>query len=230
RVDADLHASDVRLTQGGEPTFVSVDDPDGAEWNYTAMSPAKRRLAEALLLHDESALPDNVDPLGVDLAQPGERARSARLLRAGIVKPAGFVLPLKAVVDDAADVAWETSPWPLRRERLYAIAGDSPLGLRLPLGSLPDVLPAEVEHDPDVDPFAAPAALARRIDMRSRAGRARSAAPREVIKTALAVEVREGHLHVFAPPVKQVGAYAQLIASIEATARVTRTPVVVEGY
>ncbi len=44
-VDAQLLAGDVRLTMGGEPTFVSVDDPDGAEWNTTAMGPDKRRLA-----------------------------------------------------------------------------------------------------------------------------------------------------------------------------------------
>ena len=44
-IDAQLLAGDVRLTMGGEPTFVSVDDPDGAEWNTTAMGPDKRRLA-----------------------------------------------------------------------------------------------------------------------------------------------------------------------------------------
>ena len=44
-IDARLNAGDVRLTMGGEPTFVSVDDPDGAEWNTTAMGPDKRRLA-----------------------------------------------------------------------------------------------------------------------------------------------------------------------------------------
>ena len=40
---------DVRLTQGGEPTFVSVDDMEGPEWNHTALSPKKRELAETLL-------------------------------------------------------------------------------------------------------------------------------------------------------------------------------------
>ena len=38
-------AGDVRLTMGGEPTFVSIDDMDGAEWNIAALGPRKRELA-----------------------------------------------------------------------------------------------------------------------------------------------------------------------------------------
>lgn len=49
RVDRDLQAHDVRLTQGGEPTFVSIDDRDGAEWNTDAMGPGKRARAVELL-------------------------------------------------------------------------------------------------------------------------------------------------------------------------------------
>ena len=47
-IDAKLRATDVRLTMGGEPTFVSIDDPDGEEWNLTALGPAKRKLAADL--------------------------------------------------------------------------------------------------------------------------------------------------------------------------------------
>lgn len=49
RVDAELTANDVRLTMGGEPTFVSIDDMDGAEWNTAALGPHKRDRAEVLL-------------------------------------------------------------------------------------------------------------------------------------------------------------------------------------
>jgi uncharacterized protein (DUF2126 family)/transglutaminase-like putative cysteine protease len=48
-IDADLNKSDVRLTMGGEPTFVSVDDPDGPEWNFTAVSHKKRILSGELI-------------------------------------------------------------------------------------------------------------------------------------------------------------------------------------
>jgi uncharacterized protein (DUF2126 family) len=49
KVDQHLQQGDVRLTMGGEPTFVSVDDRDGAEWNTEALGPTKRGFATALV-------------------------------------------------------------------------------------------------------------------------------------------------------------------------------------
>lgn len=49
RLQQELDANDVRVTIGGEPTFVSIDDPDGAEWNTAAVGPTKQRRAADLI-------------------------------------------------------------------------------------------------------------------------------------------------------------------------------------
>ena len=49
QVDRELMKNDVRLTMGGEPTFISIDDMEGDEWNTTADSPEKRQLSRDLL-------------------------------------------------------------------------------------------------------------------------------------------------------------------------------------
>lgn len=49
-VDADLEKNDVRLTMGGEPTFVSIDNVDAPEWNSAADGEHKRNLANHLLM------------------------------------------------------------------------------------------------------------------------------------------------------------------------------------
>src|SRR5437016_5358381 len=49
RVDVILQQGDVRLTMGGEPTFISIDNMDGEEWNFTAVGPEKRRLSATLI-------------------------------------------------------------------------------------------------------------------------------------------------------------------------------------
>ncbi|MGH8315174.1 MAG: DUF2126 domain-containing protein, partial [Steroidobacterales bacterium] len=323
-VDRDLLAHDVRLTQGGEPTFVSVDDMEGKEWTIAALGAKKRELAEVLLrrlkarvapggfvhtglgkwypgeplprwalgiywrsdgnpiwgdealladtrtagacdlavardftgalavalglplervitayedvprlLSDEASLPVNADPLQADLADPAERSRLARLLLAGLDRPAGFVLPLRASAREPGrghEVMWETSPWPLRRERLYAIGGDSPLGFRLPLSSLPKLLPEEEEHEHALDPFASHPGLPPRGSRAAASGKTRGGKPREVIRTALTVRVRDGHLYVFMPPLKRVEDYLELLATVESTARAIRVPVALEGY
>ena len=48
-LDRELTENDVRITIGGEPTFVAIDYPDEPEWNTAAVGPTKRQLAAMLI-------------------------------------------------------------------------------------------------------------------------------------------------------------------------------------
>jgi len=48
-VDEVLRRGDCKLTMGGEPTFVSIDDVDVPKWNTLALGPKKRKLADDLM-------------------------------------------------------------------------------------------------------------------------------------------------------------------------------------
>ncbi|MEP7143163.1 MAG: transglutaminase family protein, partial [Ferruginibacter sp.] len=250
KVDEDLEAGDVKMTMGGEPTFVSIDDMEAEEWNTTADGKQKRILSHELifrlrekfgpdgmihygqgkwypgeplprwqyglfwrkdhypvwknialiapekkeksLTYKEAALvakelakqlavspenvsvayedmlyflwsegktPVNIDPGKVNLKDSLERKTLLELLDKGLDTPAGFALPLKWNYDNSR---WKSSKWILNRGHLFLIPGNSPMGLRLPLDSLPEVAkedePEKVERSlfedlPELDHF-----------------------------------------------------------------------------
>ena len=326
QVDADLRRDDVRLTMGGEPTFVSVDDLESPEWNIAAVGPTKRALADELIrklharfapggllhygqgkwypgeslprwafglywrkdgvpiwknadliakiddprktdiadaqrmieaittrlgletgyimpayedpahwLQKEAALPVNVDPGDSRLADPEERKRMARVFDEGLNKPNGYVLPIHHAGADAK--GWLSERWKLRRPHLFLIPGDSPLGLRLPMSSLPHIPPEEYPYVVEQDPMEPRLELAVE-DKDTEAGVVTAKPepkPKEKrrlkpVRTALSVEIRDGVLCVFMPPVERVEDYLELIAAVEAAAEEMQIQVHVEGY
>jgi uncharacterized protein (DUF2126 family)/transglutaminase-like putative cysteine protease len=253
QVDAQLVAEDVRLTMGGEPTFVATQDRDAAEWNTDALGPTKRGLATELVhklrteygqggfLHfgqgkwypgeqlprwalniywrtdgqpcwqdpalfaDESVpshytetdakrfitrlthhlglpadtvlaghedtwyylwrerrLPVNVDPFDARLDDELERNRLRRVFSQGLDHEVGYVLPLKpsdAGAPGQTGTVWQTGHWFVRDERMYLMPGDSPMGWRLPLDSLPWATAGDRQQMIAQDPFAPRSAL-----------------------------------------------------------------------
>jgi uncharacterized protein (DUF2126 family) len=99
----------------------------------------------------ERRLPANVDPFDARLDDELERDRLRRIFSQGLATVVGYALPLRHVGGAAP---WETGPWFLRGERLYLHPGDSPMGLRLPLDSLPWVAEADRVERFERDPFA----------------------------------------------------------------------------
>ena len=346
-VDAKLQAGDVRLTMGGEPTFVAVNDRDAPEWNTDALGPTKRGLATELVhklrqeygqggflhfgqgkwypgeqlprwalsiywrtdgqpcwsdptlfaderepshytaadarrfidtlarrvgvsdehilaghedawyyLWRERRLPVNVDPFDARLDDELERARLRRVFSQGLEAEVGYVLPLRP--SETGGAPWESGRWFVRDERLYLMPGDSPMGWRLPLDSLPWVAPTERPQLIEQDPFAPrsalkPTVVAPAMQRRSApAASTRQAVPEKfksdpsLVRTAVCVEVRDprrangpkaeeqgtasGVLYVFMPPLPRLDDYLDLVAAVEATARDLGVKIVMEGY
>ncbi len=331
QVESDLVRQDVRLTMGGEPTFVSIDDYQSPEWNTAAVGPTKRVRADELIhrlrerfalggfLHHgqgkwypgeslprwsfslywrrdgkpiwrnpalfasekpktpatiadaeavasgiagrlgvggtnviaayedsmhwtlkEAQLPDNVDPLDSKLESAEERARIARVFERGLTKPSGYVLPIQRWQSRAGQ-GWVSEVWKFRRQRLFLIPGDSPVGYRLPLATLPWVPPQAHPQVMPLDPFAPRDPLpdpAKVMQVYRRVGDNpyRQPAPREdfvegtSVRTAMAIEPRDGKLYVFMPPLDSLDDYVELLTAIEATATELNLPVQIEGY
>ncbi|MBB4425090.1 uncharacterized protein (DUF2126 family)/transglutaminase-like putative cysteine protease [Bradyrhizobium sp. CIR48] len=322
QVDGDLAAQDVRLTMGGEPTFVSVDDLEAAEWNTEAVGPTKRALGDDLIrrlrsrfasggllhygqgkwypgeslprwafglywrkdgvpiwknadliarignprraetkdaeafmegtvarlgldpgyiipayedtaywLQKEAELPVNVDPSDSKLSDPEARARMARVFDEGLNTPRGFVLPVQRW---NAPPRWRSERWALRRNHLFLMPGDSPLGLRLPIGSLGHVSPNQYPYIVEQDPME-PRGKLPVFTLAARPQSPPRIAPEQLntsvpVRTAMSVEIRDGVLCAFMPPVERIEDYLELIAALEATAEEMQLPVHVEGY
>lgn len=337
QVDRILQAQDVRLTMGGEPTFVSIDDFESGEWNTDAVGPTKREKADILIrklrerfapggfLHygqgkwypgeslprwtfslywrkdgrpiwsnpdlvaeegqnygvgeqdserlltgiaaelgitpdmvvpayedpaewiiKEGSLPDNVDPSNSKLKDPEERNRIARVFERGLTSPSGYVLPVQAWNAKASGKRWISEKWRTRRGRIFLVPGDSPVGYRLPLGTLPYVPPSQFPYIHEADPSIPRNPLP---DVIVPAGRAMpessfkagdAANPGRVeqtlgeiggaVRTAISVEARDGRLCVFMPPVEKIEDYLELIAAAENAATALGLAVHIEGY
>ncbi len=158
----------------------------------------------------ERKLPVNVDVKDSKLADAREREELLRVYDRGLTEPVGYVLPLRRR-QLKWRTYWSSQHWFLRPERLLLFAGDSPIGYRLPLESLPWVQPDEIEYDREADPFATreklPTQPARKLELfdKTPVDDPQPAEPQpgksagETIRPALCVEVREGRLHVFLP-------------------------------
>lgn len=337
KVDEDLLAGDVRLTMGGEPTFVSIDDMESAQWNTEADGKQKRVLAHDLifrlraqfgpdgmihygqgkwypgeplprwqyglywrkdqapmwknsrliahektaqtyttadaerfmatlarylgvgaenasavyedpfyLLWTEGKMPVNVDPSKLNWKDPLERRTLYRTLDEGAGNPVGYTLPLQW---DYYNGKWKSSKWILARESVFLMPGNSPIGLRLPLDSLPLVAkehaPQQVERSlfeelPSLADYATTvtarfdvpheSAVQRIAEQKTGESTTPSTQYAATIKTALCVEMREGIIYIFMPPMDYLEHYLDVLASIEATAEKLDIPVRIEGY
>ncbi|WMD22275.1 transglutaminase family protein [Achromobacter seleniivolatilans] len=338
KIDDHLNGMDVRLTMGGEPTFVSVSDREGAEWNTAALGPTKRGYAVELLnrlraryggngflhfgqgkwypgeqlprwalsiywradgepcwndpalfaderqrsactradaqrftsrlcarlgveekfvvpgyedtfyyLWRERRLPVNVDPFDSRLEDDMERARLRRVFEQKLESVVGYALPIQP----GEDAPWKSGPWFLRDERMYLFPGDSPMGYRLPLDSLPWVAEGDAPVAVERDPFEVRRSLPGPAQLLTQAGSSGrhelaaagkgsagmdAAAPAKfesaagLTRTAMCVETREGILYVFMPPLPRLEDYLTLTAQVEATAQDLGVKIVLEGY
>ena len=319
-VEEELQSNDVRLTMGGEPTFVSVDDMEAEEWNTAADGEHKRELASSLslrlldafgkggMLHhaqgkwypgeplprwligihwrkdgesiwkdpkwlasftkaytlpkdisvtflktltkylacpndsiipayedafyflwEEGKLPVDVEPKDYNKKDTALRRKLGEVLEQGIGKTVGHVLPLAK-----SNGHWITNSWEFRSRHLFLTPGNSPIGLRLPLESLPKEpeVPSEPTAEPELfEEKPVLKAYGKELQDRIESKTSKSSAKKQpFVRTALCAEVRDDKLFLFLPPLNSAEDFLDLIASIEATAKELEIPVVLEGY
>ncbi|MEM9567077.1 MAG: transglutaminase family protein, partial [Cyanobacteria bacterium P01_E01_bin.34] len=132
---------------------------------------------------------------------------------------AGWVIPILLVQQDG-HLQWSTCRWEISNgsRTLPLLAGDSQIGLRLPLQDLirSDVLTVEAQPS-----LSEPATIIRTVPVES---------PPNSICVALGLEIRDGLLRVFLPPLSSARSFVELVAAIEQTAVDTSTLIALEGY
>lgn len=95
-------------------------------------------------LWTERKLPVNIDPLNINLKDSLERRTMMEQLERGLNNPAGFVLPLQWAYQKSG---WISCAWEFRGGKMFLIPGNSQMGYRLPLDSLP-VIPESKQPKP----------------------------------------------------------------------------------
>lgn len=177
---------------------------------------------------EEALLPADVDPLEYDLDDDEDRRRLAQVLDRGLSNPVGYALPL-----GREGGRWVGDEWTFRRERLYLVPGDSPMGLRLPLEQLRGgswspwyADQTEIAEDDPVD-FDPEQWVQRR---RARAAPVEARYAPQGVRTALCVQPREDAVHVFLPPMESTTDFLELVAAIEEASERESLPVRLEGY
>lgn len=184
------------------------------------------------VLKDEAGVPVGADPRAADVDDPEERRRLARILSRGAGRPTGWVLPLAPAGEDADRLRWATERWEFRRGALYLVPGDSAIGLRLPLSALSYAPPVPIEepagYTPDPRrPNAADDAASRAQHVVQLADGPRRAL---AIRAAICIEVRDGELFAFLPPLPSFAKFCSLVGCLDATRAVTGLDVHLEGY
>jgi uncharacterized protein (DUF2126 family)/transglutaminase-like putative cysteine protease len=180
------------------------------------------------VVRGEAQLPPDVDPRKAGLDDPEERRRLAAIMGRGVGSVVGYVLPLAR---GAAD-AWLTERWSFRRGELFLLPGDSPVGLRLPLGSLAAMPAPPLWDEPEVPDPRRDAPEDGQEAQRTRAPKrvVRPGEPGIGIRTALAIEPRDGELWLFLPPVTRFEDFCALIDAIDRARAATGVAVNLEGY
>ncbi len=179
------------------------------------------------VLRSEAQLPPSIDPRTAGLDDPEERRRLAKILDRGVGREVGYVLPLGRQAE-----TWRTDHWTFRREQLFLIPGDSAIGLRLPLASLPAAAPILWADAPDLpDPRRDAPDDGQPAEKRETA----VTPPRRDdvvtgLRTALAIEPREGQLWMFLPPVPRFADFCELVHAIDRVREATGFAIHLEGY